>query len=491
MKHLSKVLLLIGITLSLGGCGDNAAPNIPNPDSTTLAPPNPTFQGVKLKVAALEDPALAEVAADLVGEWQASRQGEVEIVAKPVTAAAGGLDPAVDIWLIRGQKLGELVDTEAIEPLGDLNADWAKRPPVFESIVSRYGPDRFGVPLGTRLLVLAYRDDLVNAPTLQQTIKTAGLAFPPKTWDEFDKLIALLKKTSPGILALPTLPEPEDHLLLDLFLARATAVGKHRDHFSFLFSAETMEPRITGKPFEDSLTALASLKPVENLTPTQARNAFREGKAGFLIDYAENASLWAKPDEKSKIGVLPLPGSFRVYEPDRKAYDKMQAIQPSAYLPSGGGYLAVLARGRKPEIQAAAKDLLVYLSGDSTATSWAADRRMAMCPTRDSILAAGFVDPRIAPKVESGAWGEAILAQITSENPVVGLRIPGSSGFLADLESAVAAGMTGKPPVLELDIAAKKWKERISAFGQQRLKWHYRRSLVRPVTEAKAPTRGQ
>ncbi|MFM7317925.1 MAG: ABC transporter substrate-binding protein [bacterium] len=491
MRNLPKVILLFGTLFTLGGCGDTTSPTIPDPAAAPLAPPNPTFQGVKLKVSALEDPALAEVAADLVGEWQASRQGEVEIVAKPAAVAAGGLDPAVDVWLIRGQKLGELIDTEAIEPLGDLNADWAKRPPVFESIISRYGPDRYGVPLGTRMLVLAYRYDVVNAPAMQETIKKAGLSFPPKTWDEFDKLITLLKQTLPGVLALPSSSEPGDHLLVDIFLARATAVGKHRDHFSFLFSAETMEPRIAGTPFADTLSALASLKPAGNLSPTQARNAFREGQAAFLIDYAENASLWARPDENSKIGVLPLPGSFRVYEPDRKAYDKMQAIQPSAYLPAGGGYLAVLARGRTPEIQAAAKDLLVYFSSDSTATSWAADRRMAMCPTRDAMLAAGFVDPRIAPKVESGAWGESILAQITGENPVVGLRIPGSSSFLADLEAAVAAGMTGKAPATELENAAKKWKERVSAFGVQRLKWHYRRSLVRPVTDPKAPPRGQ
>lgn len=492
MRSYSKKLFFFSILITFAGCTGPEPP--PTPAEFSGQPPTPVhqnFKGIKLKIASLEDTALSEVAADLLGEWQASTQGEVEIVAKPTVTEPGSLDPSVDIWLVRGQKLGELIDQDALEPLGSLNADWAKRPPVFDSTVTKYGPDRFAVPIGTRMLVIAYREEELKSPATQESIQKAGLVFPPKTWDEFDKLVELLQKTKPGVLVIPTNIEPNDQLPLDIFLARSTAVGKHRDHFSFLFSAESMEPRIATTPFVDTLTALTKLKQAENLTPSQARAAFRDGKALMLIDYAENASTWAKVDEKGKIGVLPLPGSLRVYEPDRKAYDKMESSQPSAYLPIGGGYLAVIAKGRKPESLAAAKDLLTYLAGDSTATTWAADRRMAMCPTRDAMLAAGFVDPRIAPRVESGAWGEAILSQITGENAVVGLRIPQASEFLADLQTAVTASLNGKPPAGELENAAKKWKDRVAAFGPARLKWHYRRSLVRPVTDPKAPPRGQ
>ncbi len=490
MRIAATTLMCLSLVMFAGGCNSEAPTTEPQAAQTQV-PAKPSFQGIKLKVAALEDPAMAQIAADLIGEWQASTGGEVEIITNSASGAQGEIDPAVDIWLVRGQKLGELIDKDSIEPLGDLNADWTKRPPVFESMVTRYGPDRFGVPLGTRMLVLVYRESTFKSPANIETMKQAGLVFPPRTWDDFDKLVAALKKSAPGVLALPTMADANDHLSLDIFLARATATGKHRDHFSFLFSSETMEPRIAGVPFSDSLIALAALKPPGNLTPSQARAAFRDGQANLLIDYAENASKWARPEEQSKIGVVALPGSLRVFEPDRKAYDKMESVQPSTYLPGGGGYLAVLARGRKKEFLPAAKDLLVYLASDSTAISWAADQRMTLCPTRDAMLAAGFVDPRIAPKVEGGAWGEAVLSQITGENPVVGLRIPQSAEFLAELESAVIAGLGGKPAGAELEIAAKKWKQRVGAFGPQRLKWHYRRSLVRPVTDAKAPPPGQ
>ena len=220
MRITAKILLFFSILIPLGGCTRPEPPPSPADfPGQSQAPVKQSFKGTKLKVAALEDPALAEVAADLVGEWQASTQGEVEIVPKPASAVPGSLDPSVDIWLVRGQKLGELIDQDALEPLGDLNADWAKRPPVFDSTVTKYGPERFAVPIGTRMLVIAYREDELKSPATQQSIQKAGLVFPPKTWDEFDKLVELLQKTKPVVLVIPTNIEPNDQLPLDIFLA--------------------------------------------------------------------------------------------------------------------------------------------------------------------------------------------------------------------------------------------------------------------------------
>lgn len=490
-KHLS-ILALTTSSILFSGCGDSG--NVDQPATQVgenSTPDTPKFPGTKIRVAALQDKPLGLVTADIVGEWQASREAEVEIIDSPDNSSQTGLDPSVDVWLIRGQSLGDLVDKGLLATLGDLNADWQKRPPVFENLVCRYGPDRYAVPIGTRSLVLVYREEQANSPDWQQAIKQSDISFPPKTWDEFDKFVGLLHQTSPDLLALPSKPEPDDHLALDIFMARATATGKHRDHFSFLFSAETMEPRIANVPFADSLKALSALRPKTELTPKSAREAFRNGKAGLLIDYAENAGQWANPEEKSKIAVSPLPGSIRVYEPDRKTYDKMQAVQLSGYLPNGGGYLAVMAKNRPPENSKAALDFLTYLVSEATAVQWAADRRMLMCPTRDAILAGGFVDPRIAPKVESGAWGDAILTQLTTDNPVAGLRIPEADSFLSDLETAVLAGINGKESGEVLKNAAESWSSRVQKFGVQRMRWHYRRSLIRPQTDPKPPPAGK
>lgn len=484
-------LFLVAVSaLICSGCGTPATDPDAKSAQKAASPTSPTFPGVKLRVAALGNTALGTVTADIVGEWQASRQAEIEIVAAPETNTPTGVDPSVDIWLIRGEKLGGLIDRDILEPLGDLDADWQKRPPVFDNLVGRYGPDHYAVPLGTRVLVMVYREKNAESAAWQQAAQQTESTFPPKTWDEFDKFVGLLKQESPDILAIPTKKSPDDSLPADLFLARVTATGKHRDHFSFLFSAETMEPRIASVPFSDALKALSGLRPKTEMTSEEARAAFRDGKAGLLIDYAENASKWASPQEKDKIGVAPLPGSYRVYEPDRKEYVKMQSRQLSGYLPTGGGYVAVMAKGRSGRISSAAKDFLAYLVSDSTSVQWAADSRMPMCPTRDALLAAGFVDPRIAPKVESGAWGESVLTQLTSDNPVVGLRIPETSQFMDDLENAVIEGLHGKAAEEVLKTASDSWSARVKKFGQERMRWHYRRSLVRPVTDPTPPPAG-
>ncbi|MFM1802886.1 MAG: hypothetical protein RJA81_2238, partial [Planctomycetota bacterium] len=484
-------VVLTGCSLLISGCGTSENESANEAALRDQSAVNPTFEGVKLRVAAMQDPALGQVTGDMVGEWQASRKAEVEIATPAETDVAGQLDPSVDVWLIRGEKLGELIDRDLVEPLDNLNADWQKRPPVFDGTICRYGPERYAVPVGTSMLVMVYRQDVEKQPDWQQAMKDAAVDFPPKTWDDFDKLLVELKKKNPKILALPDLPQNNERLLLDLFLARSTATGKHRDHFSFLFSAETMEPRIAGAPFVDSLTAIAAMGQPTGLTPDEARKAFRQGDYPILIDYAEKAALWADASEKNKIAVAPLPGSFRVYEPDRKAYDRMQTLQNSSYIPNGGGYLAVIAKGRSETVLKAARDFLIYLTGESTAVQWAADRRMPMCPTRDSLLVAGFVDPRMAPKVEGGAWGEAILDQLASENPVVGLRIPQADLFLEELQAALFSSVKGGDPKAELAKVADQWNKRVNQFGRERLKWHYRRSLIRPLTDATPPPAGK
>lgn len=494
------VLLTSGTVLALtclmlSGCGSPTKTDteiLADGIKAAQAPTGPTFPGVTLKVAALQDPALGQITADLVGEWRASRQAELEVVEKPVLDPTGmPNDKSVDIWLVRGQSLGELIDKNTIEPLGDLNADWPARPPVFESMVCRYGPDRYAVPVGTSVLVMAFQESLTTDADFKAATEKAGIAFPPTTWDELEKAIPLLQPKFEMPVALPTQGSETDSLPLDIFLARATSAGKHRDHFSFLMSAENMAPRVAGTPFVDALKGLIAIRPKQKLTAGEARAAFRDGKAAILLDYAENATTWAKADTKGKISVAPLPGSLKVYEPDRKEYEKMPSVNLSAYLPNGGGWLAVIAKGRPEKNLAAARDFLTYLGSDSTAAVWATDKRMTLLPTRDALLANGFVDARTAPRVESGDWGESILKQLTSSNPVVGLRIPQARTFLNQLEIARQAAFDGQIAEVALSKAAEGWTSLVKQYGPARLKWHYRRSLVKPVTDPTPPPAGQ
>lgn len=481
----------------LSGCGPKVAegPGFPPPGATDTNALKTTFPGVTVKVASLEDPALGAVTADLVGEWRAARGAEVEVVelAKSVDGKLPELPADLDVLLIRGDRLGEMVDRDVIENLGELDADWATRPPVFEETVSRYGPVRYAVPIGTSALVLAYREDVFAEPGMKSELEKAGIAFPPATWEEFDKLIALLVGRSPEPIAMATVRGPNDELPLDLLLARATAVGKHKDYFSFLLGLDEAVPRIASEPFVESLDRIVKWRrtPGPSVMPEGARAAFRNGQANLLIDYAENASKWAEAGSAAKIGVAPLPGSVRVYDPDRREYTKQLPPNLSAWLPRGGGYLAVMNKGRSAGQADAVRDFLKYLAGDATATAWASDARMPMLSTRDAVLAQGFVDPRIAPRVAGGAWGEAILKQIGSPNYVVGLRVPEARTLMDSMGKAVEAAFQGTPASKALTDAAAAWEKTIAQYGPQRMQWHYGRSLVKPLTDPEPPQRGK
>lgn len=497
IRALSLLACLGLVAATLTGCGSGVAerPGEPPENVASTDPAKIEFPGVTIRVASAEDPAMGAVTADLVGEWRAAREAEVEVVElpKPADSKLPEFPAEVDVVLIRGDRLGELVDREAIEPLGDLEADWNTRPPAFDETVSRYGPDRYAVPIGTSVLVLAYREAAFAAPETKADLEKAGITFPPATWDEFDKMVAALSARVPDPVAVATQRGPNDDLPLDLVLARATSAGKHSDYFSFLLGLDEPAPRIASRPFVESLERIGKWrsKNAGPMTPDQAREAFRKGTSPLLIDYAENASKWSEAGSEAKIGVAPLPGSTQVFDPDRKEYAKVSPANLSAWLPRGGGYVAVLNKGRSGKQAEAARDFLKYLAGDATAAQWASDSRMLMLPTRDAVLAQGFVDPRIAPRVAGGAWGESILKQIGGPNYVAGLRVPEARTLLDSLGKSVEAAFAGTPADKALAEAAAAWEKTIAAYGPNRMKWHYGRSLVKPQTDPAAPPRGK
>src|SRR5271155_4040348 len=73
--------------------------------------PAPSFPGITLRVGAMDDvPILAGVRPQL-GEWEASRRGNVVIHDEPVTLQSV---TEVDIVLFPAQRLGDLVDNSAL-----------------------------------------------------------------------------------------------------------------------------------------------------------------------------------------------------------------------------------------------------------------------------------------------------------------------------------------------------------------------------------------
>ncbi len=497
-----------GIVAILGvvGCdGNKPAP-----------PPARPFAGTKLVVGVVGEPALLKTVGTQRGEWIA--QTGAELVFRD-----GTVDPksvgGVDVLVFPGDRIGDLVDAKALAVLPDAltnpptppsgeDAPAEKATPAdpfaFKDIavayreqVTKYGPDRVALPIGGSALVMAYRRSAFDLPANREAAQAAGLTLePPKTWDQFDALARFFHgrdwagdgQARSG-LALAWGPDAGG-VGDSIFLARSAALGLHRDQFSFLLDSETTAPRVASPPFVEALRALVALKGsgppgAETFDAQAARAAFRSGEAALLIDLAQRADTWGA--EGTAVGVAPLPGSKRVYDPSRQAWEDASPPNRPVYLPTGGGWLVGVAASTAH--RGAAEGFARYLAGADSTNRLRAEREFPMLAVRATQLAQGMANPRSAPGVEPRPWADAVSRTLAADRVAPGLRIPDAAGYLADLAKARVAAVGGEPAESALDGLSRAWSQRTQALGLARQTWHHRRSLTGLTTPPEPPAR--
>jgi multiple sugar transport system substrate-binding protein len=256
-----------------------------------------------------------------------------------------------------------------------------------------------------------------------------------------------------------------------------------------------MAPRIDSAPFVEALrqtVAWRSWGPAEMSLPRfdapAARAAFRGGKTALLIDRAERSVTWSGGHP---VGVAPLPGSERVFEPLRQKWETHQPPSAPSYLPLGGGWLVAVRRGLSGAQRDAALDLARYLASPDNVNRLRAERSFPMLPVRISQMGSGLPDPTSAPDVDSRQWSDAVSRTLLAARVVPGLRIPEASAYLDDLSHARAAALAGKDPAPALHEVAQAWAARTVARGKNRQLWFYRRSLNSLATLPVPPARGK
>jgi multiple sugar transport system substrate-binding protein len=497
-----------------------------NGESEVQKRPAASFPGISLKVGALDDQAILAGVTLQRGEWEASRSGQVTILEEPVSVES---IQTVDVVLFPAQRLGDLVDAGALavipdeavmppkaagveiedqgrhEPPGSTAApddtfQYMDFAPAYREQVSRYGSDRLALPYGGSALVLVYRRDAFASEANTAAARQAGLTLePPSTWTQLDRLAKFFQDRDwnadgqPDFgIALALGPDAEG--VGDAsFLARAASLGQHRDHYSFLFDSDALVPRIDTPPFVLALGGLVAWKAfgppgMERFDSAAARASFRTGKVAMLIDRAERAATWShgKP-----LGVAPLPGSDRVFEPIRKEWKPSSPLNTPSYLPKGGGWLIGTSNRLSGTQLDAALDFAKYLASPENLNRVRAEQTFPMLPVRTSQMGLGLLDPTSAPDVDSRLWSDAVGKTLLAERVVPGLRIYGANGYASDLARERAAAGGGKPPEQALQAVAKAWTERTAARGRERQLWHYRRSLNSLATLPQPPEPGK
>jgi multiple sugar transport system substrate-binding protein len=461
----------------------------------------------------------------LLGEWVATRGGAITLMEKPQTSDA----PADwDVLIFPADRLGDLVDAGALakipnetvmppRPKEPDEADGESSPsaeeavredtfrymdiaPAYRDQVTRYGSDRMALPYGGSALVLVYRRDAFERGANRDAARAKGLGDlkPPATWEQLDALAGFFQgrdwdgdgRPDHGI-SLVLGPDAEG-LGDATFLARAASLGQHPDHYSFLFDADTMTPRIATAPFVEGLRGLLALKAsgppgLERFDAGAVRESFRAGRVAMLIDRAEGAAGWShgKP-----VGVAPLPGSDRVFEPARKSWVSPPRRNAPSYLPRGGGWLIGVRAGLAGTPRDAAIDFAKYLADPENSNRIRAARAFPMLPYRAGAMGQGLPDPTAAPDVDSRSWSDAVSRTLLAERVIPGLRIPGARGYLDDLARGRAAALAGQPPEKALEQVAESWSRRTRTRGPKRQQWHYRQSLNLRAPTLQPPERG-
>ena len=321
--------------------------------------------------------------------------------------------------------------------------------------MSQYGDERYALVCGSSALVLAYRRDAFENASIRSAARAAGLDVkPPQTWGELDALAKFFEgrdwngdgKPDHGIVL--ALGADAEGVGDTTFLVRAVSLGQHRDQYSFLFDSDDASPRIDSLPFVEALKGMVAWKNsgppgMIQFDAEAARESFRNGGSAMLIDRAERASSWSggKP-----VGVAPLPGSERVFEPVRKEWKPASPPNRPSYLPKGGGWLIGINKFAVGTQRDAALDFITYLASPDNLDRLCAEKKFPMAPVRTSQIAAGLPDPTAAPDVDSRQWSEALTSTLQTERVVPGLRIHGAPDYLSDLSKGRLAAIKGKAP---------------------------------------------
>ena len=464
----------------------------PAPDEPEEATKNLPPAGSTVKLAVVDDPALADAVLQLRGEWNAQAGFSYEVIRTSREELLAGESLAADAVICPVHLLGALAEREQLIPVPEAvmegsQEEWSAVFSLLRAEEANWGRQAMAIPFGSPVLVCYYRADLLEALDRD----------PPTTWVEYLKLAQLLgdreklgEAAGPADLPFFGTVEPLGPGWAGIvLLARSASYATHRSSYSTLFNIDSMEPMIAGPAFVrglEELVAAAKVASPEQLTldPHAARAAFWFGRCGMAltwptaapIDLPDTSDLPATP-EGLRVGFVELPGAEEVYSVGNQRWEPIRENEdPHVPLLATGGRLGVVSAGcHWPD---AVFRLLTWLSGE---------RRGRQVSTltpgttlfRESHLdsPADWVEKGVSPgaAVEYGTLTEQTLRR---ERRLFCLRIPGRDEYLAALDKAVHAAVSeDQSPQEALAGAAAEWTEITERLGTEGQLSAYRGSL--------------
>jgi len=494
-SHIVRITLLSLLSaVCCGGCGGD--------EEETKEVVNP-FAGMTIDVSLPAGLGLEREWELAVSEWEQRTGAKVQLTPREISpgtslveAYGGSAEAAGDLILFPLTGLSELGDADWLPIISDAQRQSSQLDfsDIFqglrESAISRYGGPA-ALPLSCPTLVCYYREDLLSAAKLP----------PPRTWDEYQKLVETTDEWAGG---LPVIEPWSEEFRATMFLARAASYVKHPDEYSMFFDIRTGEPQLESPGFQRALqlsrAAVKSMPPeVLNYDTYDCRREFFAGRAAMAITFetGEGNPLPAMVPQRRResvpdpaeprpaelaIGFVRLPGAGEVYHHSKKTWTtgRDEGINYVTY--TGFGGLAATVPTGNAEQAPAAWNLLQFLTARE-------QFGMAFPPyTRSVCRASQTSDPDLWLPVdmtasEGGRYLGELALTLDNKTLVTELPLLGRTKFRAALTTGLTAALTGEaePEAALKDITAK-WQAIAEELGVKSVRDSYRRSLgLRPL----------
>jgi ABC-type glycerol-3-phosphate transport system substrate-binding protein len=465
----ANLALLTAALIFAVGC---PAPS-PGPSVPTTA--NSPADQRPLKLLVVDDAPLGEA---IAREWKSRTEGTIDVEHVKLAGVLSASRLPGDAIVFPAGYVGDLVERELIVPLDDqaLASDKFERREIFDQVRLRdisWGNRTVAVPLGSPQLLLVYRRDLFDK---------LGLA-PPQTWAEYQTILdRLAAEPAEGESKLAAAIEPlADGWAGNLFLARAAAYVAHRDQVSPLFHYTTLEPLIATAPYVRALEELVAAQkhspPAEPRTPQQALADLCSGRAAMAIAWPNPP---AKTATETNAGDLPLgfallPGAAEVYNFQAQRWEQRGADEERhvPLLGIAGRVGAVTtttadaARSQEFLAWMASREMSPLIGPASSGTTLHRQSHLS-----DPARWTSGLDDAAAKSYADTFHQSAALPRFIS------LRLPGRSEYLAALDEAVQAAVSGdQTPAEALTAASAKWQQITAARGLEKQRAALHRSL--------------
>ncbi len=480
----SLVFLMVFVTLS--GCepSDSASSQSANGKGNGTQTVQ-TFAGKTLVIAAPANSVDVERWHPLLEEWSEQSGGGYQIVdydgSDPSQLLSGTTwkDSKPDLIFFPIQRSAELVASDALAPLDEKQQgilEWFDiLPGLRETIASPNGKPTI-VPVSSPVMVCYYRNDLLEAANLE----------PPRTWDDYHKLVTTLEEWAPGLSAVEPWG-PEDRVRM--FFARSLAYAKHSGHYSLFLDVSNGEPLINTKGFARALQDVAriwsQLAPNSKELPAeQCRNALVSGQAaigiGWEIPGKEKGR--SSPDNESanrSLRCVALPGSETVFNHTADEWQKPSDEINRPTLTGYSGLAAGISSTASEVAKTEAARVLRMLTIDNLSAAFPTSST-SLCRISHGLQSDLWSQSDLAPQ-ESASYTDAVNDSLRSKNVVAEIPCIGRHSLIqiANEELTTWIDKDAKSDSIEATLAniEGRWKEAIAETGVKQVQNSYRQSM--------------